>query len=62
MNRHASGSPKVLLIVDDPVLARAPITGLFRADSSEAFVRLLEASFKLKAERAGDTITLHRTH
>ena len=60
MNQHAGGSSKTRLMVEDAELGRRPITGLFRADNSEAFVRLLEASIGVKGERTGDTLTLRR--
>jgi len=60
MNQHAGSPSKTRLAVEDAELRRRPITGLFRADNSEAFVRLLEASFGVKGERTGDTITLRR--
>lgn len=56
LNRHS----RVRLVVDDPKLAATPVNGLFRADNTEALVRLLEASFGASAERRGDTITLRR--
>ncbi len=56
LNRHS----KVRLIVDDPKLARVPVNGLFRADNTDALVRLLEGGFGVSAERAGETVTLRR--
>jgi transmembrane sensor len=56
MNRRS----KVQLILDDPELARMPVTGLFRADNTETLVRLLEANFGVKADRNGETITLRK--
>ncbi len=56
MNRHN----RVQFVIDDTGLARLPVSGLFRADRMEAFVRILEANFGVKAELAGDTIRLHR--
>ncbi len=56
MNRHAT----VQLIVDDAKLAGVPVNGLFRADNTDALVRLLEASFGVSSERRGNTITLRR--
>jgi len=60
MNQHAGSPSKTRLVVEDAELGQRPITGLFRADNSEAFVRLLEASFGVKGERTGDTVTLRR--
>jgi transmembrane sensor len=60
MNRHSSSAHKLRFVIDDPELARAPVTGLFRADNAEAFVRLLEVSLGISAERSGDTVTLRK--
>lgn len=56
MNRHS----KLRLVVDDPMLAKLPVNGLFRADNTETLVRLLEVGFGVQAERTGDTITLRK--
>lgn len=54
MSRHGRSH----FVVDDPGLARLPISGIFRADNSEAFVRLLEGTLGIRAERTGETIRL----
>jgi transmembrane sensor len=46
------------LVLADPVLADLPIVASFRSDNVEGFVRLLELTSGVRAERAGDTITL----
>jgi transmembrane sensor len=56
INRHSS----VRLIVDDAVLAKTPVNGIFRADNTDALIHLLEESFGVKAKRTGDTVTLRR--
>jgi len=48
------------LRLGDPALASLPIGGNFRSDNIDAFVRLLEASFGLEADRIGDEIVLYR--
>jgi transmembrane sensor len=54
MNRYST----VRIEIADPALARMRVNGLFRADNTDPFIRLLEASFDAKAERSGDTIVL----
>ena len=54
MNEHNH----VKFIVDDAELARLPISGIFRADNTDTFVRLLEGTFGIHAERSADTIIL----
>lgn len=51
---------RVQLVVADPALRALPIGASFRSDNVDGFVRLLEASFGVRVERAGDTITLRR--
>lgn len=46
------------LVLADPTLADLLIVASFRSDNVEGFVRLLELTASVKAERAGDTITL----
>jgi transmembrane sensor len=56
LNQHST----IRLVVDDPVLARMSVNGIFRADNTEALVRLLESSLNVQAARDGDTIVLSR--
>jgi transmembrane sensor len=56
MNQHS----KTRMVVEDPTLAQMPVNGTFRADNTDTFVRLLEASFGIKAERSGDTVILRK--
>ncbi len=48
------------LIIADAELAVVPIVASFRSDNVEGFVRLLELSSGIRAERAGRVIRLHR--
>jgi transmembrane sensor len=48
------------MVVDDPVLAALPIGASIRSDNVEGFVRILEASFKVKAERRSDGVIVLR--
>jgi transmembrane sensor len=47
------------LVIGDPVLAGRRFSGVFRADSYESFVRLLEVDFSVTVERRGREILLH---
>lgn len=50
------------LRVDDDATGRVRVAGRFRADNVDGFVRLLEASFGISAERSADgTLVLRRT-
>ncbi|MEY2880126.1 MAG: hypothetical protein RLZZ15_2506 [Verrucomicrobiota bacterium] len=55
-NRHNT----VQLALADPALATLPVTASFRSDNAEGFVRLLEATAGVRAERRGETISLRR--
>jgi transmembrane sensor len=57
LNRHN----QVQLIIEDPAIAKVALSGLFRADDIDAFVRILETGFNVKAERRGQTISLRRS-
>ncbi|MBM3854305.1 MAG: hypothetical protein FJ399_14285 [Verrucomicrobia bacterium] len=50
----------VQLIIADEALRALPIGASFRSDNLDGFVRLLEASFGVVAERGPGTITLRR--
>lgn len=60
MNRAsaANGGPRIVLAPAVAGLAREPISGLFRADNTEAFVRMLELSLPVKGERRGQEIVV----
>lgn len=60
MNAHAAGPGRVVLAVADRAAGQILVTGIFRAENTEAFVRLIETSSGLTAERAGSTITLRQ--
>jgi transmembrane sensor len=59
-NRQASGPASVRLVLGEPGLADLRIGGSIYFEQPDAFVRLLEKSFGLRAERAGDTLVLRR--
>lgn len=48
------------LVIGDPRLAAKLLTGTFRADNYEPFVRLLEENFDVAAERSEQRIVLRR--
>ena len=59
-NRRA-GPAGVRLVIADPELAAVPIVASIRSDNIEGFVRLLELTAGVRAERRGtDEIVLHR--
>lgn len=45
---------RVRLIIADPAIARLQISGIFRGDNIEGFVRLLEGSFGVRVERRAE--------
>lgn len=47
------------LVITEPALARKVFTGSFRADGYQAFVRILEETFGVRADRRPDEIRLH---
>ncbi len=51
---------RVQLVVADEALRALPIGASFRSDNVDGFVRLLEASFGVAAERSGATVVLRR--
>lgn len=55
-NRHNT----LQLALADPALASLPVTASFRSDNAAGFVRLLEATAGVRAERRGDTLSLRR--
>lgn len=48
------------LVLGDPALSAMPIVASFRSDNLEGFVRMLELSAGVSAERTGDTVVLRR--
>lgn len=53
LNRHS----RVQLALE-PGLATVELSGIFRADNTEAFLRVLEATFGITAERSGNLVVL----
>lgn len=56
MNRYN----QVQFEIADPTLARLEVSGYFRADNAEAFLRLIEHSLAVRGDRQGDRIVLRR--
>ncbi|MEI8088807.1 MAG: FecR domain-containing protein [Opitutaceae bacterium] len=48
------------LVLADPALREMPIVASFRSDNLDGFVRMLELSAGVTAERTGDTVVLRR--
>lgn len=48
------------LVIEDPTVAAVVIGGTFRADNVEAFVRLLDVGFGIRAQARGDDLVLQR--
>ena len=48
------------LVLADPALRAMPIVASFRSDNLDGFVRMLEISAGVSAERTGDTVVLRR--
>ena len=46
------------LVIDDPTVGAIPISGNFRWSNTEAFVRLVERGFALRADHRGDDTVL----
>lgn len=55
-----NASNRVKMVVDDPQLASVPVGASLRSDNVEGFIRLLEASFHVKAERRSDGVIVLR--
>lgn len=49
---------RIQLAAADPAAGSLQLTGIFWSNDPEGFVRLLEAGFKIQAERTGETIIL----
>lgn len=52
--------PRLVLDPAARELSREPVSGLFRAGNTEAFVRVLELSLGVRAERRGEEIVLRK--
>ncbi len=48
------------IVIDDPAIAREPITGLFQANDPVGFSQAVAASFGLKADVGDGEVRLHR--
>jgi transmembrane sensor len=46
------------IVIDDPTVAAIRVSGKFRSTQFEAFVRLLEEGFPVRAHSVGDRIVL----
>jgi transmembrane sensor len=60
MNRLSVRKPAARFVIVDSALNDVRLSGLFRADNTDTFVRILEASFGVKAEQTGDIIALRK--
>lgn len=59
-NQRAATTPQRRLELGEPSLGTLRVGGSVRLDQPEAFARLLERSFGLRARHDGDVILLHR--
>lgn len=60
-NLRSAGAQGVQLVIADAELGAVPIVASFRSDNVEAFVRLLELTAGVRAERRGENeIVLHK--
>lgn len=50
----------IQIVIADPELAKTEVSATLRSDQVENFVRLLEGDFRMKVERAGNQVTLHK--
>jgi transmembrane sensor len=50
----------IQLRIGDRALGDLKLSGVFRIDNAEGFARTLELNYEMRAERAGNVITLHR--
>jgi transmembrane sensor len=56
MNRYN----RAQFVIEDPALATLEVSGYFRADNHETFLRLIERGLSLKSERDGEKILLRK--
>jgi transmembrane sensor len=56
INRHAHER----FVIEDPELARVPLSGLFRLEDGAAFQRLMETGFGIQAEHRSDGVIVLR--
>lgn len=55
-----NASNRVKMVVDDPQLASVPVGASLRSDNVVGFIRVLESSFHVKAERRADGVIVLR--
>jgi transmembrane sensor len=55
-----NSSNRTKMVIDVPALASLPVGASLRSDNVEGFVRLLEASFHIRAERRSDDVIVLR--
>ena len=62
MNRSSRGARRLELAIDPTAktLAREPVSGVFRVDNTEAFVRVLELSLGVQTERQANRLVMRR--
>lgn len=60
MNRYAPVEQPERFEIADAELNAIKLTGFLRADNTEGLVRLLESNFKVRSERTGGRVVLHR--
>lgn len=58
INQRATGSTQVKLIIADPELGRLPIVASIRSDNIEGFIRSLELTAGVRADRRGENVIL----
>jgi transmembrane sensor len=56
MNRYN----RVQFVIEDPALRSLEVSGYFRANNHETFLRLIEQGFGLKSDRDGEKILLRK--
>jgi transmembrane sensor len=56
-----NASNRIKMVVDDPRLALLPVGASLRSDNVEGFVRMLQASFHVKAEHRADGVIVLRS-
>lgn len=61
LNQHAEHRHGLRFVIEDPVISKVCVSGLFRADNTAAFVDLLESAFGINSVQRNSTeIALHK--
>lgn len=61
INRAARQKSGIEVVIGDPELGRVRVSGIFRTDNLDAFVRMLEnGEFNIRTERSPRTVTLRK--